>query len=230
MANLSLILSQLDSEKFEIDLPETVEFQGVSLGGTDEWNAEAMKVLGIGTNNNGTNTSSTENAKGHMVRGEKVIYYKISTLGEVEADIDECAKRVQETLGDERGWKNAGLKFSPVTHGQDVNIILSDAASLDGISGCSGDLSCTTFNNEVIINDLRWREGTEASRKAGMETRDYQHMVINHEMGHWLGHYAHVEKCENGGPAPVMLQQSTGLRGCESFNAWPLEEEWWTLR
>ena len=187
------------------------------------------------TSANGTNTTNTGDARGHMVNGVKAIYYKPVVWGNVAADFSEFKNKVAETLNDARGWTRAGLKFVEVNSGQDVDIILSDPAHLEALPGCSGDLSCTTWNNQVIINDIRWREGTEASRAGGMNTRDYQHMVVNHEMGHWLGHYAHIEGCttENGfigGPAPIMLQQSTGLRGCSSFNAWPLEPELWTLR
>ena len=182
------------------------------------------------TYSGGTNTASTADAVGHMVDGVKVIYYKTLIWGNVEADFGDFRTKVAETLNDSKGWVRAGLKFVEVSSGQDVNVILSDPASLGATAGCSSELSCTTWANQVIINDIRWREGTEASRAGGMSTRDYQHMVINHEMGHWLGHYSHIEGCDAGGPAPIMLQQSTGLRGCDSFNAWPLDFELWTLR
>ena len=187
------------------------------------------------TASGGTNTASTGDARGHMLNGVKVIYYKTMTWGNVVANFSDFKQKVAETLNDSRGWVRAGLKFVEVESGQDVNVILSDPASLGATPGCGADLSCTTWANQVIINDVRWREGTEPSRAAGMSTRDYQHMVVNHEMGHWLGHYAHIDGCtaENGyigGPAPIMLQQSTGLRGCASFNAWPLDAELWTLR
>lgn len=183
----------------------------------------------------GANTASTGDARGHMVGGTKVIYYRTSVWGAVAANFEDFRAKVAETLNDARGWARAGLKFVEVKNGYDVDIILSDPAHLGATPGCSADLSCTTWANQVIINDIRWREGTGASRAGGMNTRDYQHMVINHEMGHWLGHYAHIDGCtaENGfigGPAPIMLQQSTGLRGCTSFNAWPLNAELWTLR
>lgn len=176
-----------------------------------------------------TSTSATNHSEMKTGTGQKDFKYKIETWGIVVADMADFRQKVAETLNDERGWVRAGLSFAETT-GDDYDVIisLSDAATLDGIVGCSGDLSCTTWHNQVIINDLRWREGTEASRAAGMSQRDYQHMVINHEMGHWLGHYAHVESCPNGGPAPIMLQQSTGMRGCDSFNAWPLDWELWT--
>ena len=211
------LVSQLTAEEIAIPFPESFE----------RW-PEPEKP-------GGTNTASTGDARGHMVDGVKVIYYKVQVWGTVEASVGDFKAKAAETLNDPRGWVRAGLKFVEVNSGQDLNLILSDTAHLAATPGCSGDLSCTTWANQVIINDIRWREGTEASRAGGMNTRDYQHMVINHEMGHWLGHYAHIEGCtaENGfigGPAPIMLQQSTGLRGCTSFNAWPLEAELWTLR
>ena len=148
------------------------------------------------------------------------------------ADFEDFRAKVSETLNDARGWVRAGLKFVEVTDGQDLNIILSDAVSLEGYNGyCSGSLSCTSGFNEVIINDERWRLGTAETVNGGMSTRDYQNMVLNHEVGHWLGHYQHVEACDvAGGVAPIMLQQSTGLRNCGAFNPWPLDSELWTLR
>ena len=173
-----------------------------------------------------TPTKSSQSAK----KSVKTIYYHTKVWGSVKADFSDFRTKVAETLSDSRGWVRAGLKFQEVSAKSkaDVDVILSSPARLGKLSGCSSELSCTTWNNQVIINDVRWRTGTTASNKAGMSQRDYQHMVVNHEMGHWLGHYQHEPSCPNGGPAPVMLQQSTGLRGCDSFNAWPLDSELWT--
>ncbi|MBR6505618.1 DUF3152 domain-containing protein [Candidatus Saccharibacteria bacterium] len=208
------LLKQLTSEPISIPTPTDFE----------RWPEPVYVYSG------GTNTASTADATGHMVDGVKVIYYKTLVWGDVVADFSDFKAKVAETLNDSRGWVRAGLKFVEVSSGQDVNVILSDPASLGITAGCSSELSCTTWANQVIINDVRWREGTDASRAGGMSARDYQHMVVNHEMGHWLGHYSHIEGCDAGGPAPIMLQQSTGLRGCDSFNAWPLDFELWTLR
>ena len=168
-----------------------------------------------------------DNIKARKVDGVKIIYYKTAVWGTVKADFTDFRAKVNESLNDKRGWSRANLRFVEVKSGYDLTVVLSDGPHLD-FPGCSSALSCTDSNrNYVIINDERWRTGTEASRANNMSQRDYQHMVVNHEMGHWLGHHAHATGCSNGGLAPLMLQQSTGLRGCSSMNAWPLKEELW---
>ena len=232
---LACLVSFLPVKALEINKEELLKqltASDISIPFPDDFTRWPEPII---TNYSGTNTASTANATGHMIDGVKVIYYKTMVWGSVAANFADFKAKVAETLNDSRGWVRAGLKFVEVSSGQDVNVILSDPANLGATPGCGADLSCTTWANQVIINDVRWREGTEASRAGEMSTRDYQHMVVNHEMGHWLGHYAHIEGCteENGfigGPAPIMLQQSTGLRGCSSFNAWPLDSELWTLR
>ena len=58
---------------------------------------------------------------------------------------------------------------------------------------------------------------------AGRSLRDYRHLVVNHETGHWLGR-AHRGCPGQGQAAPVMMQQSKALDGCR-FNAWPRPDE-----
>lgn len=221
LENKDELKEKLTAEIVNVKVPETIKL----------WPEKTSENAGQvdDCNYGGFNEGNTGTTKVRIINCVKTVYYQVVTWGSVVADVEDFKSKVAETLKDKRGWSQI-VTFKEVTTNPDVYLILSDAASLDATPGCSGDLSCTTWSNQVIINDLRWREGTEASRSAGMSTRDYQHMVINHEMGHWLGHYAHIEGCDAGGPAPIMLQQSTGLRGCDSFNAWPLQSELWTLR
>lgn len=151
------------------------------------------------------------------------ITYDISFRGTLKADRTEFEKLVDQTLTDNRGWARAGVKFQKVASGGRLHVVLASGVEVEKASpnGCSSELSCTV-KPYVLINDDRWLNGTDSYQGVGIAA--YRQMVINHEVGHFLGH-DHVWSCDNG-VAPVMLQQSTGLRGC-SANSWPLASELW---
>ncbi|MGC5019739.1 DUF3152 domain-containing protein [Micromonospora sp. DT47] len=72
---------------------------------------------------------------------------------------------------------------------------------------------------KVIINLDRWRTSVPHFVRAGVPLSLYRTYVVNHEVGHQLGH--HHEGCPGAGrPAPVMQQQSLFLGGCTA-NPWP---------
>ena len=73
----------------------------------------------------------------------------------------------------------------------------------------------------------RWNNATEGWRNAGGTVSRYRTMVINHEVGHRLGHLDNELTCSAvNQPAPLMQQQSMDLLGCVP-NEWPLDEELW---
>lgn len=168
--------------------------------------------------------TATSNVAGS---GYQKVTYDISTRGVVNGDLESFSEIVVQTLNDERGWVRAGVKFERVESGGMMHVILAAPNEVEAAApgGCSAELSCRV-GSLVLINDDRWMNGSDSYNELGLALKDYRQMVINHEVGHFLGH-DHIASCETAkGPAPVMLQQSTGLRGCQP-NAWPLPSELW---
>ena len=102
-------------------------------------------------------------------------------------------------------------------------LVLAQAGRVPSFSSqCSAMWSCRV-GRFVIINQDRWKHASPAWNAAHLALRDYRHMVVNHETGHWLG--LHHASCPGRGRlAPVMQQQSKGLQGCR-FNPFPTIHE-----
>lgn len=152
--------------------------------------------------------------------------YEVISWGAISTDLESFAASAAETMADARGWAQAGITFERQASGGDFSLVLSDAATLGTIAGCSSDWSCRA-GRYVIINEARWLGATTSWNNDGGSLRDYQHMVINHEVGHFLGHGhppASFVCTTSYTPAPIMLQQSIDLRGC-AHNPWPLLSE-----
>jgi hypothetical protein len=119
-----------------------------------------------------------------------------------------------------------GVAFQEVASGGSFTLVLSEANEVPRFSpGCGAEYSCNA-GRYVIINQDRWLGATAPWNQSGGSLRDYRHMVVNHETGHWLGH-SHQSCTGSGQPAPVMQQQSIDLQGC-TFNPWPLASELWS--
>lgn len=156
-------------------------------------------------------------------RRKVVVTYRVETRGNTEVDQEGFAQTANETLKDARGWSRMGIDFQRVQEGGQFTLVLSEASQMTSFSsGCDRVYSCRA-GQYVIINQDRWLGATDSWNAAGGSLRDYRHMVINHEVGHWLGH-DHAYCGGPGQPAPVMQQQSINLQGC-SFNPWPLDSE-----
>lgn len=138
---------------------------------------------------------------------------------------------VFSTLNNPKGWARAGVTFTQEPDSQsntcDMTIVLAPASQMTSYSeGCSEEYSCRVGNN-VIINTDRWNGGTQSWLGAGGTLPRYRDMVINHEVGHRLGHIDNETQCAGpGNPAPLMQQQSMGMKGCTT-NEWPLDSELW---
>ncbi|MEY9837613.1 DUF3152 domain-containing protein [Streptacidiphilus sp. EB103A] len=79
-----------------------------------------------------------------------------------------------------------------------------------------GGVNCSNSGNQVAENVARWIDLTPAYKG---QADLYHALAINHEVGHSLGHN-HVTCAGAGQPAPVMMQQLKGMKGCVD-NGWP---------
>lgn len=156
--------------------------------------------------------------------------YCVASKGEV-GDLTEFSDTVFSTLNDPRGWPRAGAVFQEAD-GTDPNacsmtLTLAAADQMTSFSTeCSDEYSCRV-GNDVVINVDRWNNATEGWLNAGGTVSRYRTMVINHEVGHRLGHLDNELICPAvNQPAPLMQQQSMDLLGCVP-NEWPLDEELW---
>ena len=154
-------------------------------------------------------------------------HYCIATKGNV-GSADEFGNAAFRILNDEHGWPRAGAIFDQSTDGNcDFNLVLSQASEMTSFSpSCSAEYSCRVDNN-VIVNDDRWNGGTQQWLAAGGNLARYRTMVINHEVGHRLGHIDNETTCAGEGQlAPLMQEQSMHLDGCK-VNEYPLDSELW---
>ncbi len=71
-----------------------------------------------------------------------------------------------------------------------------------------GTLSCRSGDAAV----LTWYRWVRAIPDYGQDRTGYRQYVVNHEIGHVLGH-GHDPNPGPGRVAPVMMQQTKGLRG-----------------
>ena len=155
-----------------------------------------------------------------LVGVKKTITFTVETRGTVTSDMNEFSAQALETLNSPNGWSRAGLVFSRVNSGGSFTLVLAEPSEVAGFStGCDNYYSCNV-GRYVIINEDRWKQGTTAWSGS---IRDYRHMVVNHETGHWLGH-DHRNCQAVGSSAPVMQQQSISMQGCTP-NPWPLDYE-----
>ncbi|HEX5596761.1 MAG TPA: DUF3152 domain-containing protein [Micromonosporaceae bacterium] len=156
--------------------------------------------------------------------------YRVAVEDGADEDVEEFAEAVDLVLADERSWIGSGrlrLQRVPNGGGHDFTIYLATPKTAQKMCAAGWvDIringkpytSCRT-QGKVIINLDRWRRSVDDYVAAEVPLATYREYVINHEVGHELGH-GH-ERCPGRGrPAPTMQTQTLGLKGCLA-NPWP---------
>jgi hypothetical protein len=140
-------------------------------------------------------------------------------------DLNAFAAAVMSALSDQRSWIATGeVALQRVDSGPvDFRITLGAPLTVRGQCGYSLQIetSCYAGSGRVMLNVSRWVRGAQVFHGNLAEYRRY---VVNHEVGHALGHN-HAHHCLGNGQAPVMMQQTIGTKTetgqvCRA-NAWP---------
>jgi hypothetical protein len=147
---------------------------------------------------------------------------------QVEEDItelepEEFAGDVDRALANPRSWIESGRwRFQRIADCADASfrVHLATPDTVDAMCGSAGldtagEVSCN-YSDRVVINLRRWVQGVPHFNG---DLFGYRNMVLNHEVGHELGH--DHEFCAGPGHlAPVMQQQTYSLTECEA-NPYP---------
>ncbi|MFE9687044.1 DUF3152 domain-containing protein [Streptomyces sp. NPDC006285] len=152
--------------------------------------------------------------------------YRVEVEKGIPVSPEDVAAQVEATLADPRGWTADGHSaFQRVSSGPiDFTVRLATPATVDKVCAeggldTGGKVNCSV-NHDVMVNLRRWVLATEFYTK---DVIGYRSLIINHEVGHFLGH-GHVSCPGEGQPAPAMMQQIKGLLGCVP-NVWPYDND-----
>ncbi|WP_254552451.1 DUF3152 domain-containing protein [Kitasatospora sp. MMS16-BH015] len=148
--------------------------------------------------------------------------YRVEVERGVEVDAQAAADQVQRILADRRSWTADGQDSFQLVSAEpfDFTVRIASPQLVDRICGAAGldtkgEVNCDV-ERQVMVNAKRWQTG---SPQFTGSLDDYRALIVNHEVGHRIGH-GH-EGCPGPGqPAPAMMQQIYGLNGCLP-NAWP---------
>jgi hypothetical protein len=152
--------------------------------------------------------------------------------GITRVNLTQFQRLVDTTLDDPRSWSGHGVSLQRVSSGPvDFRVSLTSAHTVRTLCGYSipVETSCYASTaegrspvNRVVFDVARWVRGSTAY--VG-DLGAYRVYMINHEDGHALGH-EHAHQCLPDGLAPVMMQQTFGLRSAVTdhmcaANPWP---------
>ncbi|MFJ3233829.1 DUF3152 domain-containing protein [Streptomyces sp. NPDC086787] len=160
-------------------------------------------------------------------RGPHPLRYVVQLEKGIDISPTQAANEIADILAAPRGWtENHDFAFQLVGEGQphDIKVVIATPKTADALcwagirQDTEGKYNCE-IPGGVVVNLKRWVEG---SPNFDGPIHGYRALIINHEMGHFLG-YTHMACPGPGLPAPVMMQQIKSLHGCVA-NAWPYDD------
>jgi hypothetical protein len=139
----------------------------------------------------------------------------------VDFSPDEFAAVIDVVLANDKSWiagKRWMFQRVPACESANLRIKLAVPRTVDRlcapVAQTVGKFSCRNGSN-IYINLDRWTKGVTHFPDLNV----YRNMVINHEVGHFLG-FGHV-RCPGAGQlAKIMQRQSDTLEGCQ-LNPYP---------
>lgn len=158
-----------------------------------------------------------------VIGSGSLVTYSVEVEEAVGIDPAEVGAIVDAAFADPRSWTASGsTSFQRLETGGEVQIVLATPPTTDERCAplpTNGIFSCRV-GPDLSINSDRWLNGTD-DWPLGIEA--YRAHVLNHEMGHALGE-GHVFCSGPDQLAPVMMQQTKGLEGCQA-NPWPFPDQ-----
>ena len=147
----------------------------------------------------------------------KLVTYRVEVEYGTGQSAPAFAAAVDATLADPASWTGQGRwSVQRVKARPDVDLVirLATPATVDKVCATvglntDGSTSCRA-GRLIMINLDRWLGAVPEYRGDSAMYRNY---VINHEVGHGLG-LGHQACPGPGRLAPVMQQQTAGLKGC----------------
>ncbi|MBN1174017.1 MAG: DUF3152 domain-containing protein [Micromonosporaceae bacterium] len=177
----------------------------------------SVRQTGPGTFTYGAGGGTPVGAAGTLRR------YQVAVEDNIGQDVAAFGEIVDAILGDQRSWiagKDVRLQRVGKDAAADFTIFLATPTTSERMCAAVGlrtkkYTSCRA-GHKVIINLARW---LTAVPNYGASVATYRQYVVNHEVGHELGH-GHEACPGRGKKAPTMQQQTFGLDGCVP-NPWP---------
>ncbi|MEU7481855.1 DUF3152 domain-containing protein [Lentzea sp. NPDC042327] len=162
----------------------------------------------------GAGTFHVVPAEGHVVgTGGPVHTYAVEVEDGIPVDEQAFAAFVDATLADPRGWTATGARrVQRVSGAAFVRIRLTSQQTARAVCGFEipVDVSCRD-GGLVHLSAARWTRGAVAYLG---DLTGYRRYVVNHEVGHAFGQ-PHRPCATEGGPAPVMMQQTFSVSNDE---------------